>query len=85
MTRVVGVPYHQDGVAAFMSGTGQVDRAFRMEEGGTCFFHEGAPCIGEVNDPTFLTDKKANLALVFQFVNLFAKRGLADAQDMQRA
>ena len=82
MTRVVGVPHHQDGVAAFMGGTGQVDRAFRVEEGGACFFHEGAPCIGEVNDPAFLTDKKAYLALVFQFVNLFAERGLADAQDM---
>jgi hypothetical protein len=59
-----------------------VNRAFRVEERGACFFHESAPCIGEVDDPTFLTDKKAHLVLVFQFVSLFAERGLADAQDM---
>ena len=43
MTRVVGVPHHQDGVAAFVGGTSQVNRTFRVEEGGTCFFNEGAP------------------------------------------
>jgi hypothetical protein len=78
----VGVSHHQDGVAAFVSGTSQVNRTFRMEKGRACFFHEGAPCIGEVDDPAFLTDKKPHLTLVFQFVNLFAERGLADAQDM---
>jgi hypothetical protein len=66
-----------------VGGTRQVDRALRMEERGTSFFHEGAPCIGEVDDPAFLADKKAHLVLVFQFVDLFAERGLADAQDVR--
>jgi hypothetical protein len=85
VTRVVRVPHHQDGVAAFVSGTGQVDRTFRMEKGRARFFHEGAPRIGEVDDPTFLPDKKAYLVLVFQFVNLFAESRLADAQDVRRS
>jgi hypothetical protein len=79
------VPHHQDGVAAFVGGTGQMDRTFRMEKGRARFFHEDAPRIGEVNDPAFLADKKPHLTLVFQFVNLFAERGLADAQDMSGA
>jgi hypothetical protein len=85
MTRVVGVSHHQDGVATFVRRTGQVNRSFRMEQGGTCFFNERAPCVGEVDDPAFLTDKQPYLALVFEFVNLFAKRRLADAQDMSGA
>ena len=85
MTRVVGVPHHQDGVAAFVRGTGQMDRTFRMEKGRARFFHEGASRIGEVNDPTFFTDKKAYLILVFEFVDLFAESRLADAQDVRRS
>ena len=68
-----------------MGGTGKVDRAFRMEKGGARFFHEGAPRIGEVNDAALLPDKKAYLILVFEFVDLFAERGLANAQDMGRS
>ena len=59
-----------------------MNRAFRVEKRGACFFHEGAPRIGEVDDPAFLTDKKAHLVLVFQFINLFAQGGLADPQDV---
>lgn len=50
---MMGVSHHQDGVAAFVGGTGQVNRAFRVEERGACFFHEGAARIGEVDDPAW--------------------------------
>ena len=73
------VAHHQYSIAAFMGGSGQMNRAFRMEKGRARFFHEGAPRIGKVDDPAFLTDKKAHLVLVFQFVNLFAQGRLADA------